>query len=381
MTFLRGLAAAVCTLAMLAPVAQADVTVNLRVEGSDRTLFEGPITTDARTIDARDQDGNDGSFPCNYRDNGNSGASSQGTPTTAVYDAMRRSGQAFEATWYDSFDDFSVDRLGGDVAGSPDYWGVAVDGQEAQVGGCQVRLDDGDEVLWAYGLFGRPILQLTGPETVQVGQQAIFRVTDSRTGNGVGDALVAGRATNSDGRVEITWTDTGEKTVKAERSGAIRSNAREIEVVPSAPGTAPVAGGLAGSTATGTGGPDRTAPRASIASMKRGQVFSRTRAPKLLRGKVADETGLLMVKLRITRTDRGRCTAYSGKRERWIRRPKCGAEQGWWFKIGSEPDWEYQLARKLPRGRYVLDVKAVDKAFNRDDQRRPGENRVVFHVR
>jgi hypothetical protein len=29
----------------------------------------------------------------------------------------------------------------------------------------------------------------------------------------------------------------------------------------------------------------------------------------------------------------------------------------------------------------VLDVNAVDKAYNRDDARRRGANRIVFHVR
>jgi hypothetical protein len=91
-------------------------------------------------------------------------------------------------------------------------------------------------------------------------------------------------------------------------------------------------------------------------------------------------SGLHAVKLRLTRTDGETCSTWSRSKERFVPR-RCGAANGYWFVIGTQPDWEYQLAERLPRGRYVLDVNAIDKAFNRDDQRRRGENRAVFTVR
>ena len=383
MTYLRGLVAAICALALLAPAASA-VTVNVRVEGANGTIFEGPVDTGPRTITAPD-DGDPPTTaerPCNYRDNANGGAGdTYATATTAVYDAMRQSGQDFEAIWYESFKDFSISKLGGETQ-DPLYWGYAVDRQEGQVGGCQFRVDDGDDVLWALDMFGRPLLELRGPNNVRAGEVVTYTVVDGRNGAPVGGATVGGRVTDGDGRVELRFAEAGDQRLKAEAPGAIRSNAIVLDVDPADAAAAPLTPGAAPGT---PGGPalvlDRTPPRATVASMKRGQVFSRTRAPKLLKGRVAENAGVLMVKLRITRTDRGRCSAYSGKRERFIRRPKCGADSGWWFKIGSEPDWEYQLASKLPRGRYVLDVNVIDRAYNRDDVRRPGENRVVFHVR
>jgi hypothetical protein len=87
-----------------------------------------------------------------------------------------------------------------------------------------------------------------------------------------------------------------------------------------------------------------------------------------------------MVKLRLTRNDRGRCSTFSGKRERFVRRP-CGVAKGFWFKIGDRASWEYLLPSRLRRGRYVLDVNAIDKAYNRDDVRKRGQNRMVFRVR
>ena len=86
--------------------------------------------------------------------------------------------------------------------------------------------------------------------------------------------------------------------------------------------------------------------------------------------------------MRLTRNDRGRCTYFSGRSERFRtnRRAKCGAENGFWFAINAAPSLDYLLPRALPRGRYVLDVNVIDKACNRDDARRRGANRIVFHV-
>jgi hypothetical protein len=42
---------------------------------------------------------------------------------------------------------------------------------------------------------------------------------------------------------------------------------------------------------------------------------------------------------------------------------RCG--RGSFLRIGDRADWSYLLPRRLGRGRYVLEVKAVDGAFNR----------------
>jgi hypothetical protein len=50
------------------------------------------------------------------------------------------------------------------------------------------------------------------------------------------------------------------------------------------------------------------------------------------------------------------------------------------FAIGPSASWSYLLPRKLGPGRYVLDVKAFDRARNRDERFVRGVNRVVFYV-
>ena len=88
---------------------------------------------------------------------------------------------------------------------------------------------------------------------------------------------------------------------------------------------------------------------------------------------------VLVVKLRLTRNDRGNCSTFSGTSERF-RHIKCGASNGFWFGVGDRADTSYLLPSRLPRGRYVLDVNVVDRAYRRDDTRRRGSNRIVFHV-
>jgi hypothetical protein len=124
---------------------------------------------------------------------------------------------------------------------------------------------------------------------------------------------------------------------------------------------------------------DTVAPHALVTAVEEGQRFARGKGPRTLEGSVGEP--VVMVKLRLTRrAPNGRCFTFSGSRERFVKRP-CGAANGWWFKVGESSDWSYLLPKRLPAGRYVLDVNAIDKAYNRDDERRRGENRVVFVVR
>ena len=91
----------------------------------------------------------------------------------------------------------------------------------------------------------------------------------------------------------------------------------------------------------------------------------------------SDPSGLLAVKLRLTRRVGKKCSYFSGSRETF-RPMRCG--RGSFFKIGDRADWSYLLPKRLGKGRYVFDAVAIDKAGNRDALAR-GRNRVVFLVR
>jgi len=193
----------------------------------------------------------------------------------------------------------------------------------------------------------------------------------------------ASATTGADGKATLTPAESGSLTLQAKRgTTAARSETATVCVASSSSdgtcGTTKPTTTTAAPVVTVTG-PDRVAPANVLKSVTEGKRYTASSAPRELKGTAADPSGILMVKLRITRNDKGRCSYFSGK-SLTFRKMACGAEHGSWFKIGTSADWSYLLPQKLPRGRYVLDVNAIDKQYNRDDTRRRGGNRVVFTV-
>lgn len=389
----RGLLAAACASALAAPVADAaPVTINLRIEGKTRTLYEGPVTSDVRTFRYSDS-------TTEYQCDGTTVGGTSPTPTVTrgaiLTTAMLATPFSSKGVWYDSFGPSFTEIVGENVSygndGSDNYLVEFKNWKGTDLGACGDVVQNGDEALFAWAGFGSSALKLTGPATAKPGQAFALKVTDG-DGAAISGATVGGATTDGSGTATVTSTARGPQSFKAEKPGIVRSNAVSVCVTDGADGycgtTSPTGqtglGGGGGTTTTGGSTPfvrDVFPPQASIAGIKQGQRIKRSKAPQLLKGSVDENGGVLMVKLRLTRTTPGgRCMAYSGKRERFIARDKCGAQSGWWFKIGDRADWEYQLSRKLGAGRYVLDVNVIDKAYNRDDERRSGENRVVFTV-
>jgi hypothetical protein len=187
------------------------------------------------------------------------------------------------------------------------------------------------------------------------------RVTDAATGAAVAGATVGDRVTGPDGTATIgPFTRRGEQDLKASKPDTVRSNRLQVCVSDGSDGfcnNAAAAPGGAGPAAR-----DTTAPASAI-RLRDGAVFSRRRAPRLLRGSVtADPSGLHSVKLRLTRRVGRKCSYFSGRRERFVRM-RCG--RGSFLKIGDRADWSYLLPKRLGHGRYVLEAKAIDGAFNR----------------
>ena len=100
-------------------------------------------------------------------------------------------------------------------------------------------------------------------------------------------------------------------------------------------------------------------------------MFSRKKAPRTLRGKVAsDPSGLSAVKIRLLRKDGKKCSFFSGGRERFRKTHLCW--HGAFFKIGDRADWSYLLPKRLGRGRYRLEAYGIDGVFNRGPIKRIG---------
>ena len=215
---------AVLALALAAPSATAaPATVNLRVEGSTDTIFEGTVGTDGHAIE---QDKN-GPQPCDGT-NGGANPTAGPTVTSALDDAV-----AWDGTWNPSFSDFLVNRIGQDKATDTQFWGTALNGVPTEVGGCQAAVKTGDEVLWAYDLFSaKQYLELSGPTTAKLNKPFKVKVTDTKNGGKPVKGAIVSRVakTNAKGVATIVGNDKGALLVKAERRGAIRSNALIVRV-------------------------------------------------------------------------------------------------------------------------------------------------------
>ena len=112
------------------------------------------------------------------------------------------------------------------------YWIGYLNFTYNTVGGCQLEVKSNDNLLWALVSNGDKIalLKLDGPRTARVGQPVTFTVTNGRDGTPVAGADVNGYTTDAHGHVAITFTKSGVNTVKANKSGTVRSNRLDIKV-------------------------------------------------------------------------------------------------------------------------------------------------------
>lgn len=376
-----------------AAASAAPVTVDLRVEGRTGTLFEGKVTTDVRTFRFTDA-------PDTYRCDatGETGSTATPSPTrgAALATAAEQGTFALTGRWSafgPTFASVAGEGVGYDAA-TGQFLAEFENGRGAQFGACNDPIAQGDEVVFAYGTPEQPVLRLTAPATAAPGQAVTVRVTDAASGAAIEGATVGGATTGPDGTAAVTFSQRGPVSLKAARPGAIRSNAASTCVTDGSDGfcatsapSAPLPFGPAPECRTSgrdgfCGTPDLVAPRGQIASVRDGQRLRR--GVRTLHGTVgADASGIREVRLRLSRTDRGRCYRYDGRqRERFVRTRRCGAARALSFRVGTAADWSYLLPAALPRGRYVLDVFVTDGRGNRtaskDLQR--GSSRVVFSV-
>jgi hypothetical protein len=399
-TFLIALLASACAQA-------APITVNLRVEGSTTTLYEGPVTTEARTIEApeyisKGMYGPTQLHPCDVNENGEypagSFGASYGTPTSALYDAAQSLGLTFDAYWDQPYKDFFVNGIGSDET---EDWGYAVGYTTASVGGCQFQLAPGSEVLWSATFAAAShLLELSGPATANAGSPITLHVVDGQTGApiagaaigedvaGVTTTIPGSPLTNAEGNATVTLAHTGTVKLKATQPESVRSNAIGVCVHNGNDGTC---GTQVVTYACATsldvpscGGPLVVAPpqvadTAVAGGVKPGHVYSRRHAPRILSGvvKVPESGTLKDVRISLQRRAGKRCTVFSGTKETFVH-ARCGTTR--FFSVGGTESFSYLLPASLPPGRYVYDIEAIN------DTGKPtklvfGVSHVVFYVK
>jgi hypothetical protein len=361
--FVSGLLAGIALLVAAPSALAAPVTVDLRIEGPTRTLFEGPVTTDVRTFHFT---GDATQHRCDGTASENQGPSATPVPTrgAAVAQAAEQTPFTIKGSWFDSLGSPSFSEINGENVGfDPNTNRFLVEYKNAKAadkGSCGDPVSGGDHVLFAYARDTDPLLALTGPATARPGETATVKVTDAASGAAIAGAAVGGGVTGPDGTATVgPFTQRGEQDLKASKSGTVRSNRLPVCVSDGGDGfcSTTVPGG-----SVAPGARDTSAPTSTV-RLRNGAVFSRRRAPRLLRGSVsADPSGLRSVKLKLTRRVGRHCSYFSGRRERFLPM-RCG--RGSFLRIGDSADWSFLLPKRLGRGSYVLEAKAIDGALNR----------------
>jgi hypothetical protein len=248
-----------------APAALAlPVTVNLRVEGPNRTVFDGPVTTDGHDVTTDTA----GTHKC---DGTNGGAEPEPGPTAtaALDDAGKLAGFTIDGP-YGNFgiDDYFIERVADEqIDPNSEYWSLWINHSFSDKGGCQKRVLAGQDVLWAGIPFSVSVpLKLAGPDAAFTGQPVQVQVTDGSNGDPQNGATVGGATTGPDGRATLTFADEGIYRLKAEKPDTIRSNTIVLCVDP--PGAAPCTSTdtTAPSVESGFGASDPDLPGRRLAS-------------------------------------------------------------------------------------------------------------------
>ncbi|KAJ7348453.1 hypothetical protein DFH08DRAFT_778964 [Mycena albidolilacea] len=208
------------------PAKNHPTTVNLRIEGADKTIYEGPIFTIGHNVTTVYGD----SHHCDGTNN-NENEFPGPTCTSALDDASKKKGFQWDGTFFDEFDDYFVTSIGDSTETDSQFWGILLNFQFTPVGGCQQEVNAGDHILWAFDAFNaQHFLKLEGPKKAKRGVPTNFTVTDGMTGEAVEGATVNGVTSNAGGVVRIALGKKGLHGLKATLDGSIRSNQVQVEV-------------------------------------------------------------------------------------------------------------------------------------------------------
>jgi hypothetical protein len=378
-------------------------TVTVRVVGLTGTtlLPQTQVTTTATPIDP---DGNP-SDTC-------PGTSAGG----ALYDAT-------QGNWVVKYEEkfgYQIDGIQGlnfpPFSQVPDaYWSFWMNDAPEEVGACGQELSQGDDVVFfaqcdaegtdcpASKTAPEHFLTEAAPTTAQVGVPVAVTVGSLSTETGKAEASLPGGVTVSAGSLSATPDAQGVAMVTFPSVGTYTVSAVAPDSVPSDPHTVCVHNGNDGTCGTtiacesrptctscaaasscgsplgpGTGPP----PRPDVAragGVVSGHVYSRRAAPRILGGSVEVPAGdtLHEVRIALSRTVHHRCFAFSGRRGAFVR---AGCHTTRFFDVADTTSFSYLLPARLPAGRYVYDVEAVDDVGHAT-QLADGVSHVVFYVK
>lgn len=192
-------------------------TVSVRIEGASKTL----LPTQTATLR--------GGYLTKY------GAS----PSTCAYASAQGALDIathgnWQGSWNQQYKEYFITGIEGVTPHGKSYWELFVNHQAASVGACDVKLNPGDQVLFAQTpTTGATVYAtgLTAPARARKGKPFSVKVIGYKTSHGTplaGAVVTAGKlraTTNAVGVARLTEPRAGQVTVTASKSGYIRAAA------------------------------------------------------------------------------------------------------------------------------------------------------------
>lgn len=391
-----------CALVLCAPGARASgpATVTVRAVGLNDTsvLPLSTVTTNETRVSA-----------AGHPEDTCSGTSALGALQLA-------SDGQWTGKWYGS--SYLVEGIREAILTTPEYWSFWLNNRYQESAGlCETQLANGDQILLFPECFPEkgecegqakpprvlaieiaPIVEAKQPVPVRV--VAYPNPNAHEPANGEPMPVEGASIVDSEGQTLTDEDGHATLTFSLDSTFTLRATGPEGEGIP-AEATVCVHEGNDGacgtpaiskftfeappsSTVTNTG--QQTTP--SVSSQKgialsatgvlQGHHYPRSRAPRVLSGAVFSSSTITSLSLRLQRAYGKRCFDYNGARESF-QRERC-SRQASFFKIKHNgSSFSYLLPRRLPPGRYLLELKATDSSGDRTELVR-GSTQITFYV-
>jgi hypothetical protein len=303
---------------------------------------------------------------------------------------------------------------------NPDaYWSFWMNDAPEEVGACGQELSSGDDVVFfaqcdAEGTdcptsksAPEHFLTEAAPTTAQVGTPVAVTIGSLSTETGKAEASLPGGVTvsagslstapNAQGVATLTFPSVGTYTVAAAASDSVPSDPHTVCVHNGNDGTcgttvaecaADTSGceacpadtsGCEGKVGKAFPPPPPLPDVARAGGVINGHVYSRRGAPRILEGSIEVRFGdtLREVRIALERSVHHRCFAFSGRRGVFVR---AGCRATRFFDVADTTSFSYLLPARLPAGRYVYDVEAIDNSGH-VTKLADGVSHVVFNVK